>query len=706
MKRVRQLTGSRKEAVRQNPAQVFDGVLDSIELPYSDRVVGIGDFEFVPVPRSPEDSGNMSALWKAPLEPGSDKARISSPQPGAEAKGGVASADGEPGQMPAPVTAPAEEKLGDEYYAPGESPDTPDNEATAGGKKFLLIKTNEEDVESSARAEAERAASPIKEFSFQRPSSLEPAVKLQRHQEAGIRWLETCRQIGDRRGVLLADDMGLGKTLQVLTFLAWGIESKWFPDLSSDTGPYRPILIIVPLILLENRTWESTIEQFFERSGSVFRPFISLHTKELRSLRNLEAEGRETEIGKPVLEMDRLRKYRVVITNYETVTNYQHSFAYMPSGVPQWSALVTDEAQGYKTPNTRTSHAIKALKADFHVANTGTPVENRLLDLWNLFDALQQGLLGSAHEFRRTYEDHLGGSSRGEILDALKRKLLFQRSHAFILRRNKSEIADLPPKHTKKVLSPMSESEIGRHQALIQELRGRAHRAHHLAVLHRLALLYQHPGLERGDAEDADPATLLEDSSKLQAVIRLLHQIRRDGEKAIIFARHRPMQSILAKVLEFEFRIPVRIINGLTQRGTGSGQRGAGSRVAILDEFRKRPGFGALILSPFVAGVGLTITEANHVIHYGRWWNPAVESQATDRTYRIGQTKPVYVYLPILHDPSGAISTTFDQRLDALMERRYRLAEDFLRPLPDEDTLGQELVSELAGEASQASSVQ
>lgn len=106
-----------------------------------------------------------------------------------------------------------------------------------------------------------------------------------------------------------------------------------------------------------------------------------------------------------------------------------------------------------------------------------------------------------------------------------------------------------------------------------------------------------------------------------------------------------------------------------------------------------------MILSPFVAGVGLTITEANHVIHYGRWWNPAVESQATDRTYRIGQTKPVYVYLPILHDPTGAISTTFDQRLDALMERRYRLAEDFLRPLPDEDGLSQELVSELSDEA-------
>jgi SNF2 family DNA or RNA helicase len=245
----------------------------------------------------------------------------------------------------------------------------------------------------------------------------------------------------------------------------------------------------------------------------------------------------------------------------------------------------------------------------------------------------------------------------------------------------------------------MSEDEIARHRELIQELRGDSHGAQHLTVLHKLALLYQHPALERGDGEDIDPAGLIEGSSKLRAVIELLHEIRRSGEKAIMFARHRPMQSILAKVTEFEFRMPVRIINGLTQRTTGSGQRGKSTRAAILDEFRKQPGFGILILSPFVAGVGLTIIEANHVIHYGRWWNPAVESQATDRTYRIGQTKPVYVYLPILHDPSGAIPTTFDQRLDALMERRYRLAEDFLRPLTDEDGLSQELVSELSDEA-------
>lgn len=699
MKKVREMTGPMKESVRQNPVQVFDGVLDSVELPYSDRVIGIGDFQFVPVPRSADDSGNMAGLWKNSLGPATDKMESDDPQSKAKTEENTPSTVTAHGPLPSDHGAHPGGIESETAISAGENPAQPTDDTTQSRRKFLLIKTNEEQVESEAIAEAERAAARFQEAPFQKPSSLDSSVVLQRHQVDGVRWLQTCCKIGERRGVLLADDMGLGKTLQVLTFLAWGIESGQFPDLSSPTPPYRPILIIVPLILLEDRTWESTMERFFDQSGSVFRRFITLHSKELKSLRSLEAEGRKTEIGKPILEMERLRKYRVVITNYETITNYQHSFAYMPKGISQWSAIVTDEAQGYKTPNTRISHAIKALKAEFHVASTGTPVENRLLDLWNLFDALQQGLLGSAHEFRRTYEDQLGTNSRGQILDELKRKLLFQRPHAFVLRREKSEIADLPPKHTEKMLSPMSEGEIGRHRALIQELRGDSHGAHHLTVLHRLALLYQHPALEQGDAEDLDPVDLIQGSSKLRAVIQLLHEIRRADEKAIIFARHRPMQSILAKVTEFEFRMPVRIINGLTQRTTGSGQRGKNTRAAILDEFRKQPGFGILILSPFVAGVGLTITEANHVIHYGRWWNPAVESQATDRTYRIGQTKPVYVYLPILHDPSGVIPTTFDQRLDALMERRYRLAEDFLRPLPDEDRLGQELVSELNDEA-------
>jgi hypothetical protein len=150
-----------------------------------------------------------------------------------------------------------------------------------------------------------------------------------------------------------------------------------------------------------------------------------------------------------------------------------------------------------------------------------------------------------------------------------------------------------------------------------------------------------------------------------------------------------------AKVgLEFEFGIPVKTINGLTK--SGGPVRGGGTRASILRSFQETKGFHMLILSPFVAGIGLTITEANHVIHYGRWWNPAVEAQATDRAYRIGQTKEVFVYLPILCDPSGQVTPSFDERLDILLAQKYRDAEDFLCPLPGEDSLGSELFAGLS----------
>ena len=145
-----------------------------------------------------------------------------------------------------------------------------------------------------------------------------------------------------------------------------------------------------------------------------------------------------------------------------------------------------------------------------------------------------------------------------------------------------------------------------------------------------------------------------------------------------------------------------RIINGDTKLRAGSLRAsGIKTRNGILHEFRAKPGFDVLILSPFVAGIGLTIVEANHVVHYGRWWNPAVESQATDRAYRIGQTKDVSVYLPILRDPSGRVAPSFDERLDVLMDRKQRLAEDLLRPLPPEDDMGDELLRDLTVEASQ-----
>lgn len=367
--------------------------------------------------------------------------------------------------------------------------------------------------------------------------------------------------------------------------------------------------------------------------------------------------------------------------------------------------MVADEAQEFKIPNTKISHAMKAIKSDFQIACTGTPVENRLLDLWNICDTIQPGILSSAKDFIVEFEKPIKGEARDESLDPLKKKLLFQQPHAFLLRRNKRDIAQLPPKQIIKVLCEMTKEEIEKHQELLKELRSGENPSRFLTVLHRFSRLYQHPALLHGTGEDESAQNLLAQSSKLQATVERLHIIRGKREKAIIFARHRDMQSILAKVLEAEFRIPVRIINGETKmRASSLRAGGVKTRTDILDTFKKQVNFNILILSPFVAGIGLTIIEANHVFHYGRWWNPAVESQATDRTYRIGQNKKVFVYIPILHDLTGLVPASFDERLDALMERKYRLAEDFLKPLPDEESLGHELLSELQKETEQGPS--
>ena len=188
---------------------------------------------------------------------------------------------------------------------------------------------------------------------------------------------------------------------------------------------------------------------------------------------------------------------------------------------------------------------------------------------------------------------------------------------------------------------------------------------------------------------------------KLQGVLERLRDIQTKGEKALVFARHIKIQRMLARVIGETFGLHVSIINGETGRknvgddGGGLAQ-GRNHRAAILQRFKSQPGFHALVLSPFVAGVGLTITEANHVIHYGRWWNPAVEAQATDRVYRIGQEKDVQVHLPILQDPEGRLGQSFDERLQALLDRKKSLARDFLLPMEDEQSLASELYRDLA----------
>lgn len=521
----------------------------------------------------------------------------------------------------------------------------------------------EEDRKSSARGE------------YGRPSALRPEIQLKTHQKVGVRWLAE-NVVAGKRGALLADDMGLGKTLQALTFLAWLIESDALETgLSNPTGPWKPILVVTPVILLD--VWRNELTKFFDDAS--FLPYEVLDSKALAQLR--VAKGKEGRDLRSVLDLDRIRQNRLVIANYDAVANYGFSFAQI-----EWSTVVTDEAHQFKEPSTRVCQVIKTLNTPFRIAMTGTPVVNRLLDVWNLVDFLRPLLLGSQREFRDRYElkPEAGGSIEGARL--LQEKLQVASgppvgADNVVLRRSKEdELEGLPLKIERVIECPLSPDQRSVYEDLRRSAAGVGGKSRFLKMLHSLNRLLQHPALEGLIALDAEPKELIEASPKIQALLEELRKIRRAGEKALIFAIFIDMQNILKRVLDCEFQLDVQVINGQT---SAAGERVRRRRHETIERFSRGHGFDLLILSPDVAGVGLTITSANHVFHFGRWWNPAREDQATDRTYRIGQERDVQVYRLIAIDPKGTFRT-FDEHLDDLIAERRRTSTQFLAPASDE----------------------
>lgn len=716
MKRVHRAYGKVKQKLLNEPEMVFEGLMDAVEVRYGRRVEGIGPLESGNVPGEPRERSFL-ALGPGESDVMSGDGSNGTPNPSedrtahsnlpsmsrrndfiAEAKHAIASDqtkfifDGQEVRIDDELRQLlAKEELKSEMAKE-------ETRASHDAKKYLLPYRDEEDLKTWDLQDAEHAQRPISDaLPLMSPKSLDSAVKLKKHQEEGIRWLQACHRLRpQRRGSLLADDMGLGKTLQVLTYLAWCIEHDKELQLGNPAAPWRPILVIVPLILLENRIWEKEIEEKF--IGSVFSPILVLHGAKIKSLRNTNVTGTEVSVGMPAISHQEFTKYRVVITNYQTVVNYQHSFAQLLPDSPKsiWSVVVTDEAQEYKAPPTKTSHAIKALHPDIHIACTGTPVENRFLDLWNLVDAIQPALLGTSQDFRNTYERSEAPLS--ERLTQLKQSLLFGCTNAFVLRREKADVLDLPPKTVIPIFAEMNAWEIGMHLDLLTNMGGSAP----FKVLHKLVALYQHPYLLEEKGGPLDSERLLQRSSKLRAVVAKLREIRDRKEKVVIFAYRIEMQQILAAVISSEFGIQADIVNGVREKGISQGSSGTQSarqnREAKLNRFQVSKGFNAIVLSPFVASIGLTITEANHVIHYGRWWNPAVEAQATDRVYRIGQEKPVSVYLPILRDSTKHLPKSFDEYLHELIADKQQQAREFLTPLDEEDRLGEELFERMRGQ--------
>jgi hypothetical protein len=497
------------------------------------------------------------------------------------------------------------------------------------------------------------------------PSSLNPAFKLLPHQLDGVAWLQTLFEASrsfNCRGAVLADDMGLGKTFQLLTLMAWARET---------TPGIEPMLVVAPVSLLEN--WKEEAGKFFH-PGSL--PILTAYGDDIASLRvpresidaRLRTEDGLTRFLKPKWRGDAC----IVLTTYETLRDLEFSFA-----AERWSIMVCDEAQKIKNPAAMVTRAAKKQNVAFKIACTGTPVENTLADLWCLFDFVQAGMLGALNDFGRRYRKPIEAHTDEEKARVAElRKLIAPQ----ILRRTKAEVAkDLPQKIVVESCRklPLSVKQRELYSRAIEIFKKRSEPGanapfkNHLGLLHYLRLICTDP--RRHGLNVFKPEPLAEyrmHAPKLDWLLTELKGIEQKGEKVIVFCEFRNIQRLLQHYIDQAFGLRPDIING----DTAASASHAHSRQKRIRAFQEKAGFGVIILSPVAVGFGVNIQAANHVVHYTRPWNPAKEDQATDRAYRIGQTKDVYVYYPVV----CADFTTFDVKLDRLLEEKRVLAKDML----------------------------
>lgn len=495
------------------------------------------------------------------------------------------------------------------------------------------------------------------------PMILKTSIQLREHQRKGVAWLQQLylKSPTETAGCLLADDMGLGKTLQILTFLIWHRER--FPD-----AP--PSLIVAPVSLLDN--WEREVGNFFLREQVSILKLYGNELKAKKCAKESIPQALKSKGIKNLLQNDWVGDAHIVLTTYETLRDQEFSLARQP-----WSIMVCDEAQKIKNPAALITQSAKAIQAQFKVACTGTPVENTLVDLWCLFDFVQPGLLGALNNFGKDYLRPIEQQNDNAVLESL-RKLIEPQT----LRRTKEEVAkDLPDKiedqyckqlnmlplqrdlYTHSVVSWQNQQEIS--EGLDQRGSGM------LGLLHRLKLICAWPYSVSADLR------LRNDAPKVKWLLETLNTIRQSSDdKVIIFTELRDIQRELQHLIAQHFGFKPFIINGDTSTKSGSDQ----NRQSLIDAFQSTPGFNVIILSTIAVGFGVNVQKANHVIHFTRCWNPAKEDQATDRAYRIGQQKDVYVYYPTVRDSQ---LMTFEETLDELLNRRRALARDMLKGASD-----------------------
>ncbi|MGH7961989.1 MAG: DEAD/DEAH box helicase, partial [Candidatus Binatia bacterium] len=444
---------------------------------------------------------------------------------------------------------------------------------------------------------------------------------LRPYQVRGYSWLGFLRRWG--LGACLADDMGLGKTIETLAL----IQREWH------TNGKQPVLLICPTSVVGN--WRKEASRF-----TPDLPVMVHHglTRTKSAAFSLKAQ-----------------QHAIVISSYALL----HRDFEILKQVP-WASVILDEAQNIKNPETKQAQAARALAADYRIALTGTPVENNAGDLWSIMEFLNPGFLGTQTEFKRTFFVPIQANRDPEAVGRLKRL-----TGPFILRRLKTDktiITDLPEKMEMKVFCTLTKEQASLYAAVVQdalptldEAEGIQRRGIILATLSKLKQVCNHPAQFLGD-NSALPGR----SGKLARLTEMLEEVLAVGDRALVFSQFAEMGALLRRHLQEAFGREVLFLHGAVPKQ---------QRDRMIERFQAEgDGPQIFLLSLKAGGTGLNLTRANHVFHFDRWWNPAVENQATDRAFRIGQSKNVQVH-------KFLCVGTLEEKIDEMIERKKAVAE-------------------------------
>ncbi len=505
--------------------------------------------------------------------------------------------------------------------------------------ELSAVPKSEEEEEISVTVSNGKWMKKIREMMV-KPASIAPVplestfrADLRTYQEEGYRWLNLMAELG--LGACLADDMGLGKTVQVIA---------WLEHYRQSHGGLA--LLVVPASLIGN--WQKELGRFAPEL-----PYEVLH-------------GSQAGVTLETYETDTEHAF-LYITTYGMVQRLEGLL------VKSWDIVILDEAQAVKNAGTKQTKAVKAIPSRLRVAMTGTPIENNLGDLWSLFDFLNKGLLGSVKEFQGLVKE-----MESEEVGFMPLKKMVT---PFILRRLKTDrsiISDLPDKVEVKEYAGLSKKQIGLYTKLVKEIErklaeseGIERKGLVLAGIMKFKQICNHPDQYLGLEEYKK-----ENSGKFECLEQICQTIYEKRERVLVFTQFKEMTEPLAEFLESIFNRKGLILHGGTP---------VKKRSEMVEEFNGEAYVPYMVLSLKAGGVGLNLTAANHVVHFDRWWNPAVENQATDRAFRIGQTKNVIVHKFVTQG-------TIEEKIDAMIEEKQKLAGDIL------GSAGEQWITELNNE--------